>query len=268
MLHITHEFAVRLEMAEALDGADCAEAQCRLDRESGAAVRAVAGGFCTYLGAASPLTHALGIAMHGPITAEQMDEIEEFFRSRDAAVTIDVSPYADPTLLELLADRGYRVHEFSNVLVRVISPGESFEDAPSDIAVRQALSTEQSSWAHASVAGFFGREFLNDDELNLGHVLFAMPSAVNLFALLEGEVAGTAQMTARHGVASCFADSTLVPFRRRGVHSALIYDRLRRAASAGCDLITAGTQPGSGSQRDYERFGFQVAYTKVTMMAD
>ena len=38
------------------------------------------------------------------------------------------------------------------------------------------------------------------------------------------------------------------------------------AAARGCDLATASTLPGSGSQRNYERTGFQVGYTKVTMV--
>jgi len=53
------------------------------------------------------------------------------------------------------------------------------------------------------------------------------------------------------------------PFHRRGAHAALIRARLAEAAARGCDLITAGTQPGSTSQRDYERQGFLVAYTKI-----
>jgi hypothetical protein len=57
-------------------------------------------------------------------------------------------------------------------------------------------------------------------------------------------------------------------YRRRGAHSAVIRARLVEAAARGCDLITAGTLPGSVSQRDYERQGFQVAYTKATMVLD
>jgi hypothetical protein len=31
-------------------------------------------------------------------------------------------------------------------------------------------------------------------------------------------------------------------------------------------MATAGTQPGSGSQRNYQRLGFEVAYTKMTFV--
>ena len=42
--------------------------------------------------------------------------------------------------------------------------------------------------------------------------------------------------------------------------------KLNEAIAQGCDLVTASTLPGSGSQRNYERLGFVVAYTKVTLV--
>jgi GNAT superfamily N-acetyltransferase len=264
VLSITSELAARLETAEALDAAECAEAEARLHPESGAAVRAVAGGVLAYLGPESPLTHALALGMSGPVTAEQLDEAEEFFRSREAPVTIDICPYADRTLLELVTARGYRITEFSHVMVRPMMPEESFPEEPS-IEVRAAFPHECDVWARAVVAGFFGRDAITEEEFRTGRILFDMSNSSALFALLGGEPAGCAAVSFRKSIASCFADSTLLRFRRRGVHRALILARLRMAAERGADFVAAGTQPGSGSQRDYERLGFQVAYTKITM---
>jgi len=69
------------------------------------------------------------------------------------------------------------------------------------------------------------------------------------------------------GLAALFADSTTVSCRGAGLHAALIRGRLRDAAAAGCDLATAATLPGSNSQRNYERRGFQVVYTKAILAA-
>ncbi len=65
-----------------------------------------------------------------------------------------------------------------------------------------------------------------------------------------------------------FADSTLEKYRGRGLHLALIRARLQHAAELGCDLATASTAPGSTSQRNYERAGFRVIYTKLNMQRD
>jgi GNAT superfamily N-acetyltransferase len=265
VLEITTELAARLEHAEALDAADCAEAEARTHPESGAALRSVAGGVLAFVGADSPLTHALGLGLSGPVTAEQLDEVEEFFRSRDSQIALDICPYADRTLLELAAARGYRVSEFAHVMVRAIAPGESFADDAGEVTTRVAEPQEREVWARSVVAGFFGRDAVTDEEFRTGRILFDMPNAMALFAFIGGEPAGCAASSFRNGIASCFADSTLLRFRRRGVHRALILARLRMAAEGKCELVTAGTQPGSGSQRDYERLGFQVAYTKVTM---
>jgi len=47
----------------------------------------------------------------------------------------------------------------------------------------------------------------------------------------------------------------------------LIAARLNEAIAQGCDLATASTLPGGVSQRNYERAGFEVVYTKLTLVA-
>lgn len=265
MIPITLEVAQRLESAEAADGAGCAEAQDLIDSDAGATVLDVAGGVAAYVGADSPLTHALGMGMYGAVTETQLDELEDFYESRGAILTIDVCPYADATLLELLTARRYRIGDFSNVLVRQLIPGEQVRGIESSIVTRAANADEAAAWARTTVCGFFGRNEITDEEERLGRILFRMPKTTPILGLFEGEPAAACSMSIRNGVASCFADATLIPFRRRGAHRAMICERLRLASSAGCDLATAGTQPGSGSQRNFESVGFQVAYTKITM---
>ena len=50
------------------------------------------------------------------------------------------------------------------------------------------------------------------------------------------------------------------------MQTALINRRLWEAASAGCEFAVVSTMPGGGSQRNMERRGFQVAYTKIVMV--
>jgi hypothetical protein len=51
--------------------------------------------------------------------------------------------------------------------------------------------------------------------------------------------------------------------RRRGLQSALIRARMRYAAEHGCDLAMLVAEPGSHSQRNAERRGFRIAYTRT-----
>jgi ribosomal protein S18 acetylase RimI-like enzyme len=58
----------------------------------------------------------------------------------------------------------------------------------------------------------------------------------------------------------------MLAFRGAGLQDALIRERLRTAVAEACDLATASTIPGGVSQRNYERNGFRVAYTKTILV--
>jgi len=209
------------------------------------------------------LSQAVGIGLNGPVDQAQILQIETFFRARGAKTTIDVCPLADPTLAGKLTDRGYRVTEFNNVLVKRLS-GAELVPAP---RVRQASPAERELWAHAVGRGFFENQELSSEEMDIGRAIFSMPGAMCYLASTQsGEVAAAAACAIRDGLATLFADSTIAIFRRAGLHRELIAARLNDAVAQGADLATASTLPGSGSQHNYERMGFQVAYTKLMMV--
>jgi GNAT superfamily N-acetyltransferase len=263
VLQITDALARRLESAEAIDAAGCAEAQCQLDLNCGAAVLPVAGGVAVFCGTQSPLTHSIGIGMNGPVTAEELDELEDFYRIRGAPVVIDLCPHAHLSLRDLLCERHYRIIEFVNVMVWSGTPASSHESPL--IEVRRTQSDDDDLYVRTVIGGFFSREALTPEEFQLGMTLFHMPCTSGYLAWVNDQAAGGGSMSIRNKVASFFGDATLPAFRGRGIHLAMIRERIRCALESGCDLIAAGTLPGSGSQRNYERSGFQIAYTKTTM---
>ena len=199
--------------------------------------------------------------------AEDLDELEAFFHDRGASVTIDLCPYSDGTLRDLLSERGYRIVEFLNVMVRRISREDPVM-ADSDIEVLRAQGDQDELYVKTVIGGFFGREDLTEQEVRLGTTLFHMPCTSGYLAWLEGEAVGGGGMSIRNKVASLFGDATRPAFRGRGVHSATIRSRMLAAQQADCELVTAGAIPGSGSQRNYERLGFQVAYSKAIMVLE
>src|SRR5262245_1509566 len=82
-------------------------------------------------------------------------------------------------------------------------------------------------------------------------------------ARVGGEAAGAAVLVLHDDLAYLANASTLPQFRNRGVQTALIAARVADARSAGCDTVCSGTAFGSQSQRNLERAGLQVAYTKA-----
>ena len=51
--------------------------------------------------------------------------------------------------------------------------------------------------------------------------------------------------------------------RRRGLQAALLQERMRYAFDHGCDLAMMVAEAGSESQRNSERKGFRIAYTRM-----
>jgi hypothetical protein len=252
-----------LALARRLEAAEAANAKGCTAIHPEAASLEVAGGVAVFVGAESPLTHAVGIGLNGPVRKEELAVLEGFFRERGAKPAIDLCPLADSGLLPLLAERGYRVTEFNNVLVKRLA-GAQIVITP---RVRRVLPDETDLWSHTVGRGFFDQDELTTEEMDVGRAICAMPGAIcYLAAAPAGEAAGGAASAIYGSLATLFADSTIARFRRAGMHGELIVARLNEALAQGCELATASTLPGSGSQRNYERLGFEVVYTRMTLV--
>ena len=249
-------------LARRLEAAETANARGCTAWPPGSAVLEVGGGCAIFAGAGSPLSQAVGIGLNGPVSAADLDRLAAFYHSRGAPVSIDLCPLADPGLLPALGMRGYRPTEFNNVLVKRLAAAEIVLTP----RVRRALAGERDLWSHTVGSGFFDQHELTGEEMDVGRAIFGMPGAMCWLAVAEtGEPAGGGALAVHDGLATLFADSTIPLFRRGGLHYELIAARLNEAMARGCDLATAGTQPGSASQRNYERMGFEVVYTRITL---
>jgi GNAT superfamily N-acetyltransferase len=90
--------------------------------------------------------------------------------------------------------------------------------------------------------------------------------AQRYLALIDGVAVGTSSMRIADGVAHFAGTATSAPYRRRGVQSALIAARLSEAKAAGCDLATVTTGPGTKSQQNLQRRGFDLLYTRALLL--
>jgi GNAT superfamily N-acetyltransferase len=216
---------------------------------------AVAGGWAVFGGVDSPFTQAIGIGMNGPLQADQLDQLEAFFRERGSPPVIDLCTLADAGLLW---ERGYVVQEISNVLVRDLND----IPAPAGPFTIEVLNPDEVvPWTRMVLQGFMDIDDVPDDLLALMSVYG--PGFLGWFGLLDGVRVGTAAVEYHDGLCTLFGDVTLGPARGRGLQQHLILDRLQEAARAGCDLASASVMPGSISHRNYERTGFQLVYSRV-----
>jgi len=255
--------ARRLEAMEAFACVDTARTVARLHPEIATATQAIAGGWAVFTGVGSPISEARGPGMATPVTEADMDDLEQFYGSRGDAIRIEVCPLADASLHQLLAKRGYRLLEFSNMLARSLDSAPTSIPAPAGIATRRAEPSEGRLWSE-TVAHCFAEYMPVTQEL-LDIVSCWTHSSIGTcyFGLVDGAVAGGGTVAMHDGVALLGGAGTAPRFRNRGVQQTLIEARLAHAALAGCDLAMTVTLPGSVSQRNCERLGFHVAYTRT-----
>lgn len=251
----------RIEWAEAEAAVDCATALKEQGSET-AETEKVAGGFAIYCGANSPVTQAVGLGLDGPVTKAEFDRLEEFYFSRKEPVRVETSPLADKTLFEFYGERGYRVTEFSNVMARPL--GQSYASHPvPGIEIALAKPEELKLWT-LTVAQCFAENYpVTEEILNVMQLFATSRNTECYLARIGGRVVGGATLSLRGRTAGLFGAGTLVEYRNRGVQTSLLHARLDRAGKAGCDLAVSLALPGSRSQRNITRTGFQTLYTRV-----
>lgn len=107
--------AQRLEANDALINIGYAQALERLNPEALPAVAHIGGGTVVYVGNDNPLSRAVGFGVYSEMNSRVLDAVEDFYRSRNAFVQIDLCPLAHPMLMKLLGIRGYQFAEFINI---------------------------------------------------------------------------------------------------------------------------------------------------------
>jgi GNAT superfamily N-acetyltransferase len=198
--------------------------------------------------------------MSTPVGTAELDALESFYRDRDAPVFHEVCPLADASGWELLHRRGYRPVEFTSVMYRPV-PRRGAPPPDSRLTVRRILPGEESLWAETSARGWSKSAELARFMLEFGRV--SAECTEPFLAVLDGRPIAAGVLSLHGGVALLAGAATVPEARRQGAQRALLEARLRHAAQQGCDLAMMCAQPGSASQRNAERHGFRIAYTRL-----
>ncbi len=182
---------------------------------------------------------------------------------------IELAHLADPAIAALLTERGYRLASFENVLGLALD-GEPDRVTPPGIEVQPSGDDEFEAWldvvadgfAHPDTQGVPSHEDFPREVLERAERDFAAAGVLRYIARRDGVVAGGGSLRVADGVAQLAGAATAPAHRRRGVQSALLAD----AAGAGCDVAVVATQPGSKSQQNVQRRGFDLLYTRAVLV--
>lgn len=263
--------ARRLEKAEGHANTRFVESRARFAPEVGATWIAVEGAYAMFDGVGSPLSQTFGLGLFDSPTSAGFDDIESFFASRGADVFHEVSPLADPSAMAQLNERGYRPCEFTSVMFCPIASARRAGPIPTPLNVpaeevpraRMASQEELDAWATAALRGWSEFPDVQDFMKAFGPITAGADDSYPFLAEIDGRSIATGIVVLHEGVALLAGASTVPEARRRGAQSVLLDARLDFAADRGCTLAMMCASPGSASQRNAERRGFRVAYTRI-----
>jgi ribosomal protein S18 acetylase RimI-like enzyme len=275
MLFASTSLAARIERAEARLVSDSARAAQARRPGAGAFVMELAGGVATFAGPASPLNKVAGLGFGGALDVGELEAAEEAYAERGTPMQVELSCLASPEIAALLTRRGYGLVNFENVLGRPLP----FEPAAAaaGVSVSECPAGDLAGWLDVAIAGFaspdlegvpshesFPREALERTMADMAQA----SGFVRYLARREGQVAGAASMRLFEGIAQLCGAATLPEHRRRGVQGTLLAARLEAAARAGCDVAVVTTQPGSKSQENVQKRGFELLYTRAILVRE
>ena len=267
MQFVDKAFARRVESCEEMPQVFYAREFKKTRPEIGAAEEEICGGHMIFAGLGSPIGRATGVGLDCPLTSDDVNRIEKFYRERKAPSQVDLCPLHGPEVFEMFKDRGYAIAELNNVLYRKLDPGEKFPPPPDHCHIRRSP-PEEADVTGAIVESAFFPDGAPEPFQGLIAPLYQMEGALAFVATVEGKpfACGTGLVIPQHKVFALCGAGTLTAHRGRGFQTALVRARMAAAAEAGCEYAVVVTQGGSASQRNAERLGFRVAYSKVTVI--
>jgi len=274
MLFGSVSLAARIERAEARLMADAATACERRRPGAGAFAVPLAGGVATFAGPGAPMNKVAGLGFGGPLDEGELEAVEKAYAERACPVQVELCCLAAPSIGALLTRRGYALQGFENELGRPL-PLESAPAQAEGIVVSPSPADELPAWLDVVVTGFASPDTQGvpsheqhpreTAETAIGDMA-AVPGFRRYLARRDGVPAGGASMHLGDGVAQLCGAATLPEHRRRGVQTALLAARLEVAGREGCDVAVVTTLPGSKSQENAQRHGFELLYTRAVLV--
>ena len=233
-------------------------------------------------GPGSQLSKVAGLGFE-PLNQAALTHVEQEFARFRTSVRVELSSLADPALGTLLSARGYALSGFENVLgLPLASANWQAPVASSSVASSESIDITETSaddfdeCAAAVATGFMHPDAFDGpppletpDTSGIDRIFRDMASLDGFSQYLarrEGQVAGGASMRIDNGIAQLCGAATLPQHRRRGIQTALLRERLARAAAAGCDVAVITTEPGSKSQANAQRQGFELLYVRAVLI--
>lgn len=235
----------------------------------------IMGGMMCYSGPGSWTNQACALALDGPATDAEIDRLVAFYADRGQEPRVELAPFAHQSLVDGLADRGFRLIEFETVFARCLTDHDLAPLAPGPARIRTVDPSDPddvANWVRVSSSGFVRADDPNLERyLESSRRMAAHPRVTAMMAEVGTEPvgAGAVEFPAPDGgesLASLIVTSVVPEYRRRGIQKLLMQARLAEARRRGASYATVHTRPGIATERNARRLGFETMYTKVVLV--
>jgi hypothetical protein len=285
MLFADPTLARRIERAECRLTTDVAHLIQARSSSHVVFVASIAGGVAVHVGDEAPFNKVIGLGLEGPFdeaAQESLAAIEREFDARHAPLQVELTTLADGSFARSLTSRGYTLVGFENVLGlrldEALAERLTANPTPPGLSIVRGSGSDRDAWVETVIEGFAHADVVPGGESHeafpreaLAQTMRDMTQATGFdpyLASLEGSVVGGAGLRIFEGVAQLCGSATLPASRRRGVQTALLARRLLDARRVGCDVAVITTQPGSRSQQNAQRHGFELLYVRAILVRE
>jgi GNAT superfamily N-acetyltransferase len=210
------------------------------------------------------INHTYGFALNGNVLPDDLRDIEAVYEQNGVRPDFDMCEFADISGFDLLSDH-YTITGSLCEYQQSLSDFQYPATLGTSIDISILGPEDHATFVQASIDGF--RSSGRPVELlkALAESAAARSDTILFSASIDGELVGTAAMamieTPDNKIIVLFIDSCLPSARGKGVHKALLLERLRIAEDRGFETASATAREGSISAMNMEKVGFRKGYS-------
>ncbi|WP_164689236.1 GNAT family N-acetyltransferase [Herpetosiphon llansteffanensis] len=256
---IDRQLAAQLEAADAHNLRHYTTAVGQIVPASNATTALIGDAAACYTGPDLPINRAVGAGSQQQWDAKLFGKLAAFYHQRQLPVSLELTPFCDPSLQALLALGNYRISRWWSVLAFDMLRYTPF--SLSSVQSRIIAAEQRHLWVEAMTE----RGQSSPMGITMANAAAARSDSQLFGAWLDDELIGCGALSINAEVATLFSTFVSPAWRRRGAQTSLIAARLAHAQAQGCRWATVLTISGSDSQRIVTRAGFKLAYNKVTL---
>ncbi|GEL76067.1 GNAT family N-acetyltransferase [Tenuibacillus multivorans] len=190
-----------------------------------------------------------------------VEKIIDYYNQKDIPVRFDITPaHSSPELLTYLNELGFYQLDFHTTLYKPLNIRENND---TNVSIRNLKENEFGIFADIYTKGFQMPDFLKSAIAQNNAVLYHNDHWNFYLACINDAPAGIGVLFKKDGVANLAASATTPSLRNKGVHRALIRERIYQAYLQECEFIVGQAKFASVSQNNMERSGMRIAYTQA-----